>query len=172
MDDEAVRVLRGVATLFVGISAAVHLWWGFPRFLVYAHPRTLAFYVESGGMPDPRPFLFVGLVLAVVAGIVATWRGLVSYRAAYALGICLMCGSLVGWVLWHTILSHGVPFTSADPAAAAAATEESHQGVFDTVLEHALTIPLEGATKVVELAAVLVLAVLLWIDPRARSREG
>lgn len=169
MTTDGVRTLRYVAAVLVGLSAAVHLWWGLPRFLVYAHPRTLAFYLESGGVPDPRPFLFVALVLAVVVGTLATWRGLVSYRTAYALAIVLMLGSITGWVLWHTVFAHGVPLTSADPAAAAAATDEHHRGVLDTVLEHAITIPLEGATKVVELAAVLVLAVLLWIDPSATS---
>lgn len=169
MNEGFARVLRSVAVVLVGTSVAVHLWWGFPRFLVYAHPRTLAFYIESGGMPDPRPFLFVALVLAVVLGIVATWRGLLSYRMAYALGICLMLGSIGGWVLWHTVLNHGVLLTSADPTAAAAATEGHHQGVLDTLFEHAITLPLEGITKVVELVAVVVLAVLLWADPRATT---
>jgi len=123
-------------------------------------------------VPDPRPFLFVALVLAVLCGIVATWRGLVSYRTAYALGVVLMVGSLAGWVLWHTVLEHGVALTSADPAAAAAATDEHHQGVLNTVIEHAITIPLEGVTKIAELAAVFVLVVLLWADPRATSHDG
>ena len=80
-----------------------------------------------------------------------------------------MLGSIGGWVLWHTVLNHGVALTAADPAAAAAATEEHHQGVVDTVIEHAIVIPLEGGTKVVELAAVVVLAILLWADPRTMS---
>jgi hypothetical protein len=169
MDESGARVLRYVAAALVFVSAGVHLWWGLPRFLVYARPQTLAFYVESGGIPDPRPFLFVGLVLAVVVGTVAAWRGFIKYRTAYALGIVLMAGSIGGWVLWHTVLNHGVALTAADPAAAAVATEEHHQGVVDTVIEHAIVIPLEGGTKVVELAAVVVLAVLLWADPRATS---
>ena len=169
MDESDARALRSVAAASVFVSAGVHLWWGLPRFLVYANPQTLAFYIESGGIPDPRPFLFVGLVLAVVVGTVAAWRGLIEFRTAYALGIVLMAGSIGGWILWHTVLNHGVALTAADPAAAAAATEEHHQGVLSTVIEHAIVIPLEGGTKVAELAAVVVLAVLLWADPRATS---
>ena len=99
MDESGARVLRYVAAALVFVSAGVHLWWGLPRFLVYARPQTLAFYIESGGIPGPRPFLFVGLVLAVVVGTVAAWRGFIKYRTAYALGIVLMTSSIGGWVL-------------------------------------------------------------------------
>jgi hypothetical protein len=169
MDGNDARALRYAAAALVFVSAGVHLWWGLPRFLVYANPQTLAFYIESGGIPDPRPFLFVALALMVVGGAVAAWRGLIEFRTAYALGIVLMLGSIGGWVLWHTVLNHGVALTASDPTAAAAATEEHHQGVVDTVIEHAIVIPLEGGTKVVELAAVVVLAILLWADRRATS---
>ena len=55
MDESGARVLRYVAAALVFISAGVHLWWGLPRFLVYARPQTLAFYVESGGYPIRGP---------------------------------------------------------------------------------------------------------------------
>lgn len=169
MNEGSARMLQYVVATLVLVSAGVHLWWDLPRFLVYAHPRTLTFYIESGSVPDPRPFLFVVLALAVAIGILAAWWGLIQYRTAYALGIVLMLGSIGGWVLWHTALEHGIPLTAADPTAAAAATEDHHQGVLDTVIEHALVIPLEGATKIVELAAVIVFAVLLWNDPCATA---
>lgn len=170
MNEQGARVFRLIAAQLVLASALVHLWWGLPRFFVYAHPQTLAFYLRSGGIPDPRPFLFVALGLVVIGGIVATWRGLVSYRLAYAVGICLMLGSIAGWVAWHTVFEHGVALTSAAPVGAE--TGGHHEGVLETVIEHALVIPLEGATKLVELLAVVVFLVLLWADPRASGEPS
>jgi len=170
MDERGVRGLRYAAAVFVSISVIVHLWWGLPRFLIYAQPQTLAYYIESGGVPDPRPFLFIGLVLIVVAGTVAVWRGLIEYRTTYVLGLVLMLGSISGWVLWHTVLNHGVALTAANPAAAAAANEgHHHQSVLATVIQHAIVIPLEGGTKLAELAAVVLFAVLLLADPRSST---
>jgi hypothetical protein len=169
------RVLRYVAVGLLSVSAVVHLRWavgprpdgGASRLAIYANPRTLAYYLDSGGVPDPRPFLFVGLVLAIVIGVLAVRRGSIGHLTAYAFGIVLVSASVGGWALWHTVLSHGVLLTAADPAAATAATGNTHGGVLHTLSEHAVSLPLEGATKTVELAALAVLAVLLWADPRA-----
>ncbi|EMA42100.1 hypothetical protein C447_00880 [Halococcus hamelinensis 100A6] len=167
MEDGKVRLLQYLGTALVVVSVAVHLWWGLPRFLIYARPQTLAFYLQSGGVPDPRPFLFMGMVVAIVIVGMAVWRGLVEDRTVYAVLLILMLGSIVGWMLWHTILNHGVALTSSNAAAT-----EGHQGsVVSTLFTHFVTVPLEGGTKLVELAAVLVFGVLLRVTPRTTKTD-
>ena len=162
MERNRIRSLQYFGAVLVLISVAVHLWWGLPRFLIYANPQTLNFYLQTGGFPDPRPFLFLGLVLVVLVLGIAVWRGLIENQTVYIAMIVLMMGSVVGWALWHTVLNHGVVLTSSNAAAT-----EGHEGtILGTLLTHFITVPLEGGTKLVEIIAVLVFGLLVRADPR------
>ena len=55
MDESGARVLRYVAAALVFVSAGVHLWWGLPRFLVYAVRRRSPSTSRAGGYPIRGP---------------------------------------------------------------------------------------------------------------------
>jgi len=88
------RYLAGALALLV---AGIHLYWGFPRLVVY---------VQAGMMPDPRPLLFVASAIAILLGIARVLDGSDPDRI-YLAGIGLMLGYIAGYALWHTGLAHG-----------------------------------------------------------------
>ena len=88
------RYLAGALALLV---AGIHLYWGFPRLVVY---------IQAGMVPDPRPLLFVASAIAILLGIARVLDGSDPDRI-YLAGIGLMLAYIAGYALWHTGLAHG-----------------------------------------------------------------
>jgi len=186
MDEDIAHGLRVLALQLVGITAVIHLVYALPRLPVYA-PTALAVYAERGLVPPPRPALFLLTTLAIVGGVVATRRGLLELGTAYRLGIALMAVLVISWVGWHTVLDHGAVLTGTVGADGLGGGSH-HDGVLDTVVAHyvepLVAVVVGGASqpganaaflgvvsKTVELAAVVVFAVLLRGDPRVARAE-
>jgi len=166
MDRRTARILRAVAAALVFVTAAYHLWWGFPRSLVY-----LAAF-GTGVPPDPRPFLFVALGLLLLAGPYLVSFDVVSLRTAYAGGALLLVGSIAAWVTWHAT-GHGA-FLVDGFSAPASGGGHSHgnQNTVLLILDHFNTEPVEGAIKLVETAAVAVFVTLLRTDPAVTAERN
>jgi len=166
MDRRTVRILRTAAAALVFATAAFHLWWGFPRSLIYAQ----AFGV--GVPPDPRPFLFVALALALLSGPYLVTREVVSLRTAYVGGIVLLVGSIAAWVFWHAT-GHGAFLVDgfSAPASGGGGHHHGQQNTVLLILSHFDTEPLEVAIKIIELGAVVIFGTLLWKDPAVVPRE-
>ncbi len=159
MDRRTARILRGVALALVFVTAAYHLWWGFPRSLIYLN----AF--GTGIPPDPRPFLFVALGAILLAGPYLVTFDVVGLRAAYAGAALLLVGSIVAWITWHAT-GHGA-FLVDGFSAPASGGGHSHgdRNTVLLILSHFDTEPVEGAIKLVETAAVGIFVTLLRTDP-------
>jgi len=166
MDSRTVRVLRGVAAALVFVTAAYHLWWGFPRSLIY-----LAAF-GTGVPPDPRPFLFVALGLVLLGGPYLVTRNVVSLRTAYLGATVLLVGSIAAWVTWHAT-GHGAFLVDGFAAPSSGGGGHSHgqQNTLLLVLDHYNTEPIEAAIKTVELAAVAIFATLLRTDPEVATSD-
>ena len=63
MARSGLRYAAGAPALAV---AAIHVYWGFPR---------LVLYLQVGRAPDPRPFLFVASAVMSVLGIARVLDG-------------------------------------------------------------------------------------------------
>ena len=165
MDSRTVRILRAAAAALVFVTAAYHLWWGFPRSLVYLS----AF--GTGVPPDPRPFLFVALGAVLLAGPYLISFDLVSLRTAYAGAALLLVGSIAAWVTWHAT-GHGAFLVDGFSAPASGGGGHSHgnQNVVLLVLDHFNTEPVEAAIKVVETAAAAIFVTLLRADPAVATQ--
>ncbi|MDS0281060.1 hypothetical protein [Haloarcula onubensis] len=164
MDSRTARILRAVAAVFVFVTAAYHLWWGFPRSLVY-----LAAF-GTGVPPDPRPFLFVALGVILLAGPYLVSFDVVSLRTAYAGAALLLVGSIAAWVFWHAT-GHGAFLVDgfSAPASGGGGHHHGDQNTVLLVLSHYNTEPIEAAIKTVELGAVAIFATLLRTDPAVTS---
>ena len=169
MDSRTARLLRRVGAALVFATAAFHLWWGVPRSIIYL--QALDSYV-GGVVPDPRPFLFVGLGVALLAGPYLISFDVLSLRQAYAGGIVLLVASIAAWVFWHAT-GHGAFLASGLEAPATGGSEggHSHGNTVLLVLDHFNTEPLEAAIKTIELGAAAVFAVLLRRDPALAPRD-
>lgn len=165
MDRRTARILRGVAAALVFVTAAYHLWWGFPRSLVY-----LAAF-GTGVPPDPRPFLFVVLGVLLLAGPYLITFDVVSLRTAYVGGALLLVGSIAAWVTWHAT-GHGAFLVDGFAAPASGGSGHSHgsQNTVLLILDHFNTEPVEAAIKLVELAAVAIFATLVRTDPAVTTQ--
>jgi hypothetical protein len=163
MDTQTVRRLRGAAAALIFVTAAYHLWWGFPRSLVYLNA---AGSLRANGLPpDPRPFLFVALALALLIGPYFVTRRIVPIEHIYLAGIVLLVGSILAWIGWHTT-GHGAFLI--DGLSAPAADDGHTHGTQNTVLlilDHFDTEPTETAIKAVEAVAAAILGVLRFRDP-------
>ena len=170
MDSQTARTLRRVAAALVFVTAAFHLWWGVPRSIIYL--QALDSYV-GGVVPDPRPFLFVGLGVALLAGPYLVNFDVVSLRQAYVGGIVLLVASIAAWVFWHAT-GHGAFLAGGLEAPATGGSEggHSHGNTALLVLDHFNTEPLEAAIKTIEFAAAAIFAALLRLDPAVAPREG
>lgn len=163
MNRQTVRRLRTAAAALVFVTAAYHLWWGFPRSLIYLNAA--GSLRASGLPPDPRPFLFVALGLALLAGPYFVTRRIVPIRYAYLGGIVLLVGSILAWIGWHAT-GHGAFLV--DGLSAPAADDGHTHGTRNTVLlilDHVDTEPTETAIKTVEFVAVAILVALRFRDP-------
>lgn len=134
--------LAGVLAVIV---AGLHLYWGIPRFLLYA---------SIGAMPDPRPLAFVVSGHAILIAVTLVAAGVVGVRRLYLPGIALMAIHIVGYAAWHTVLSHGVSGTGHTHDRGAVL------GQLHIVLEHLVNSPLPLASKTAELILLVLLAVL------------
>jgi len=144
--------LELVCGLLALVVAGVHLWWGLPRFALYA---------TVGTMADPRPLAFVlsGHVIAI--GITLAAVDVVERRHLYLPGIGLMLVHLGGYVAWHTVLAHGL----------GVGTPHEHLTLLTAlpiVLEDLLRSPLALAAKAAEATVVVLLGWLVLADQPAR----
>lgn len=165
MDDRRVTVLRVVAGALVFATAAFHLLWGLPRAIVYL--QGLAFLLDRGVLPDPRPFLFVVYALALFAGPYLVTRDVVTLRRGYQLGAAVMLLAIGAWAIWH-LTDH---FAFLFPGNAVESAAADHTGIVATVVDHYIAKPTEGAVKTVELGASMAFGALLRWDPAVR-RDG
>ena len=140
--------LRYAAGALALVVAAIHVYWGFPR---------LVLYIQAGRAPDPRPFLFVGSAALIVLGIARVLDGR-NKRAIYLAGIALMSTYIVGYGLWHTGLEHGgfwpwgpEPISHSEPA-------------WQVLLDHMRTDELGVVSKLLETMLAVVLALLYRAD--------
>jgi hypothetical protein len=164
MKRRTARILRAVAAALVFVTAAYHLWWGFPRSLIYLQAL-------GGGLPpDPRPFLFVALALVLLAGPYSVTRDYVSLRNAYVAGTVLLVGSIAAWVTWHAT-GHGAFLFDGLAAPSSGEGGHSHGSTALLILDHFDTEPVEAAIKTVETAAVAIFVTLLWKDPAIVPKE-
>lgn len=158
MDHRYVRAARVAAAALVFVTAAYHLWWGFPRSLVYG--RALGSYLSRGVWPDPRPFFFVAYAIGLLGGPYLVTRDVISLRRAYQLGLLATVLSFLGWVFWHET-GHGAFLTGA-PVPSSGGHHDG--GVLQTIAEHYVVEPAEGVIKSVELLAAALFAFLLRVD--------
>ncbi|PSP83785.1 hypothetical protein BRC96_08200 [Halobacteriales archaeon QS_6_64_34] len=166
MDRRTARIFRAVAAALVLVTAAYHLWWGFPRSLVYLAA------VGNGVPPDPRPFLFVAFGLLLLVGPYLVSFDVISPRTAYAGATLLLVGSIAAWVTWHAT-GHGAFLVEGFSAPGSGGDGHSHgsQNTVLLILDHFNTEPVEGALKLVETAAIVVFVTLLGRDPAIASRD-
>ena len=142
LDARTRRVLKLVGVQLAVVSAAVHVWWGFPRLLVYA---------QAGTFPDPRPILFLVSAALILAGVVALVGG-VPERPLYAAGIALLAAYSVGYVAWH-LGDHG----GFLPGLTGATHTEP---VVPVLLAH-LADPADAISMLAQLGAIACFALLL-----------
>lgn len=148
MSDQSEGVLRVAAGLIAVLVAGIHLYWGIPRFTLYA---------SIGTMPDPRPLAFVLSGHAILIGITLVAAGVVDADRLYLPGIGLMAIHLIGYVAWHTVLSHGVAAGRRPPS-------HSHSGpvaLLGDVGTHLLHSPLAFTAAVTEIAVIVLLVLLM-----------
>lgn len=137
--------------LLAVIVAGLHLYWGIPRFLLYA---------SIGSMPDPRPIAFVLSGHAILIAVTLVPAGVLQARSLYLPGIALMVIHISGYAAWHTVLSHGVSGTDH--------THGTHNLLdqFHIVLEHVVNSPLALSSKTAEFAVLVFLVVLYRSQPK------
>ena len=147
--------LRYAAGALALAIAAIHVYWGFPR---------LVLYIQAGRAPDPRPFLFVGSAVLIVLGIARVLDGR-NEQAIYLAGIALMGTYIVGYGLWHTGLEHGgfwpwgpEPISHSEPA-------------WQVLLDHMRADELGVVSKLLETILAAVLA-LLYQDDGDKAAAG
>jgi hypothetical protein len=170
MDRFLARALRLLALQLVVLTAVIHLSWGLPRVFVYLNPAALELYLTTSALPDPRPVLFVLSGVAIVVGVLATWRGYLSHSRAYKLGILMMGIYVVGWAVWHTT-GHGQLFFGEAVSSTGGGEGHHHAGVLHTIVDHIVTLPLEAASKSAEIGAAALFVLLLRGDPAIADDE-
>jgi len=155
MDESTRGTLGFLAVQLAAVYAGLHFYWAFPRLV-----QTVQF-----GQPlyqDPRPLVFVGLTVVVLGGLVLVQQGALSRTAAYVAGMALMAVSIVAWMVWH--LGGHVALLPWAPEGLG----QSHVGnPIAVLLEHAVGDPIEGVSKLVEVALFGVLGVLLYDEVAA-----
>ena len=150
MERSGLRYAAGILALAV---AAIHVYWGFPR---------LVLYIQTGRVPDPRPLLFVGSAVLIVLGIARVLDGR-NEQAIYLAGIALMGTYIVGYGLWHTGLEHGgfwpwgpEPISHSEPA-------------WQVLIDHMRADELGVVSKLLEATLAGVLALLYRHDDATDS---
>lgn len=116
--------------------------------------QPLTVYLRIGSLNDPRPLAFVVSALVICIGIYAVMLG-IPRKPIYLLGMFLTLTYIFGYIAWHTILEHGgfwpqvVGFTGASSP-------------IDEVISHLRHDMIDLASKLLELALLVVLAVLYY----------
>jgi len=147
MTDDRIFVLEFVAVQLVVVSAMIHVvvgvmgWW---TWFEAAIPL-------KAGIRYPS-LIFSGIALLGGIGYAHTRE---NRRPFYAAGIVAMAGYIVGYFLWH-MLGHRKYILFGDGAG----TEQLSVQWF---LDHLLAGPAEFGAFVVEVAAIVVLAALLYV---------
>jgi hypothetical protein len=170
MDRLLRRGLQVMAAQLALLSAAIHLAWGLPRVTAYAHPAAIDLYLSTSIAPDPRPFLFIGMGLAILGGMAAFRQGWVAPRTIHLGGIALMAAAVGGWMLWHAT-GHGTQILGPTLSGGAGHTHEG-SGVVATLVEHLLELPLETGSKTAEVMTAVILAVLLRAEQTGRAASS
>lgn len=148
MDENVEVALRFTAAQLAVATAAIHLWIGLPRFLLYVQAGT--------PFADPRQALFVLSSLAVLVGIgLAAWGLRRDY--VYATGIALALTYIVGWLVLG-----GHPEGNELVAFAWESVGHSHGGPVATLVEHLFGDWRLITTKTIEVLLTGILAVLLY----------
>jgi len=180
MEESAARKLRFLALQVVGAVATIHLVVGVAELLRFASGGLLARYLTSDQLlSQPEPWLFTLSALAILGGVLAVAFGRLGYRRAYLLGAAAMATYVVGWLAWHSVLGHGIG------GGEVTAADNTHRGLVDVVASHYVD-PLAGivtgadragrttlaaVSKTLEVAALALLGVLLFVDPRVEEEE-
>lgn len=155
-DGSSLRLAAGALVMVVALLHLLHERAGFPRLVV----------LVSVGRPllDPRPLTFTLVGTALIIGVLATWNRYLDRRVAYPAGIAVMAALLVGYVLWH-LTGHGA-FWPYHPGEA-----EVHPGnPALVVLDHLRVNHWELASKLAEVAALVLLGYLYTADARRARR--
>lgn len=195
MEERTASALRITTVQVVGAIAVIHLVVGVAALSRIVEAQQLLVYVGGEWLRDPRPALFLISGLAILGGLVASARGLLSRRRAYQLAIGALSLYLLSWVGWHTVLDHGFALTeeTAGPTWSAGSGAEtpghSHGGLLDTIRSHYLdplvavfavsTGDTPGTGRVLlgivsvtlELVGLALLGVLLGRDPALETTE-
>jgi len=154
MNESRAAIVKLVGVQLALVSAAIHLWWGVPRLLVYLPIASFA---------DPRPYLFVVSGVAVFLGASLLALG-GPPRILYALGIVAMLVYAVGYAAWH-LAGHG----GIVPGVAG----YGHDGhPLGEVVGHLAADPLALAAMVAELGAIACFAVLVYHETTRRRTTG
>lgn len=143
------RILRVVAVALAVTVAGLHLFH--PDVGIWA----LMVYVSLPAFPDPRPPAFVLSAVAILLGIALVADDVVPARTAYLAGMALMITYIVGYFAWH-MFGHGAWWPWGTGLG-------GHSHTFLEILignEHLRADPLALASKVAELALLIVLGVL------------
>jgi len=148
--------LRYAAGGLAAAIAAIHIYWGFPRLVVY---------LQAWQFPDPRPLLFVGSGMAILLGIARVLDGR-DPKPLYLAGIGLMIAYLAGYALWHTGLAHGAFW----PWGPEPITHE--ESAWRVVAIHLRGDPVALVSKILELGLLGVLTVLYRRDPETAVDDG
>lgn len=146
-------LLHLVAVQLAFVVALIHLLVGLRQWLLYA----------VGGIllpPDIRIPLWVASGLAILAGVVAAYRG-APREPLYILGIGLMLVFLLGYFSWH-LGGHRAFFIAGDPRL-------HGTDPVSFVVDHVFAGPIETAALATETALLGVLGWLLYVE---RSAEG
>jgi len=150
MDESTRGTLGFVAVQLAAVYAGLHFYWAFPKLV----------RIVQYGQPlyrDPRPLLFIGITVLVLGGLVLVQQGAIPRTAAYVAGMALMTVSIAAWAIWH--LGGHVALLPWAPEGVA----RTHVGnPVAVLLEHAVGDPIEGISKLVELALFGVLGALLY----------
>ena len=178
MEESAARKLRFLALQVVGAVAAIHFVVGAAELLRFAAGGLLGEYLTGGqALSQPEPLLFTLSALALLGGVVAVGVGRLDHRRAYLLGAGLMGTYIVGWLAWHSVLSHGL--------GEAASGGPSHLGLVDVVASHYADpmvrlfagadqpgrTTLAVVSKTLEAVALALLGTLLFADPWAARAD-
>lgn len=139
-------VAGGLAVLVAGVHI-LHPRLGAPR---------LVLHLRMGTLFDPRPLVFTLTAFAILFGVLLAYQGL-YVRQVYLVGMALMLTLLLGFAVWHTLLSHG-GFWPHLP------TQGHVESVPVTVWRHLVGDAAVAASKLLELATLVVLTVLYRFD--------
>ncbi|WP_299236606.1 hypothetical protein [Natronomonas sp.] len=109
MEEASARKLRFVSLQVVGAVAVIHLIVGGAEFAQLSEAGLLWAYFAAGrALEQPEPWLFVLSGGAILVGIAGVAAGRIGHRRAYLLGIGMLSVYVLGWLVWHTVLEHGI----------------------------------------------------------------